>query len=235
MDAKALSLYALAVLQAYFLGAIPFGFLLVKVIKGIDVRAVGSGNIGATNVARVAGIPIGIVSFVLDVAKGFLAATWIPFAMWALAGGAYTITHWSDILRDAVAAPGFADLRIACALAAIIGHIWTVFLKFKGGKGVATSLGALLGLTPWATLVAFAVWIAATVAFRYISLASIAAAVALPVAFAFINRAHISEKWHLLVLAILVAAIVIIRHRTNIRRLLSGTEYRLSFRRRQKT
>jgi glycerol-3-phosphate acyltransferase PlsY len=222
-------LYALGVVQAYFIGAIPFGFLLVKSLKGIDIRAVGSGNIGATNVARAAGKKVGALAFLLDVAKGFVAATWIPFAVHAIATEHYSYPGAWGVAQAAVAGRGFTDLRIVCGLAAIAGHIWTVFLSFKGGKGVATSLGVLLGIAPWPTLAALAAWAIVTGLSGYVSLGSIMASLFLPVSVALFDWGHIGENAHLLVFTIIIGVLVTVRHRENIRRLMAGTESRVSF------
>jgi len=221
--------YALGAVQAYFLGAIPFGFVLVKFSRGVDIRTVGSGNIGATNVARAAGKKVGVLAFLLDVAKGFVAATWIPFAVHALATGHYSYAGAWGATQAAVAGGGFTDLRIVCGLAAIVGHIWTVFLSFRGGKGVATSLGVLLGLAPWPTFAALAAWAIIAGLSGYVSLGSIMASLLLPVSVALFDWGRIEENSHLLVFAILVGVLVTVRHRENIRRLMAGTESRVSF------
>lgn len=234
MDPRTLSLYALAVAQAYFLGAIPFGFVLVKVLKGVDVRTVGSGSIGATNVARAAGPKVGILAFMLDVGKGFVAVTWIPFAIYAIARGQFVYKGVFDLLWQTITGAGFTDLRLVCGLAAIVGHIWTAFLGFKGGKGVATSLGALLGIAPWPTLVALFIWAIVTLVSGYVSLGSVAASAMLPVALAALEWRHLAQEWRLLALTVIVAATVILRHRGNIRRLLNGTESRFAFKRRRR-
>jgi acyl phosphate:glycerol-3-phosphate acyltransferase len=220
--------YAAAVAVAYLLGAIPFGFVLVKVFKGVDVRKVGSGNIGATNVARAGGAILGIIAFVLDVAKGFAAATAIPLGAYLISGPSSSAAD--GFLSQLIAGKGFTDLRMLCGLAAIFGHVWTVFLGFKGGKGVATSLGVLAGLAPLPTGIALAVWIIVTGASSYVSLGSIVAAVALPVAYAAVHHARLAEDWRLFAFTLLVAALVVIRHRANMKRLAAGTESRLSFR-----
>lgn len=230
MGPAALFAYAVAAAAAYLVGAIPFGFILVKLIKGTDVRETGSGNIGATNVARAAGRTVGILAFVLDVAKGFLAVTVIPFAAYLFVNGGAS-EQGGPLLRQMVVSRDFTDLRMLCGLAAIFGHIWTVFLSFRGGKGVATSLGVLLGLAPLPTLAAFAVWLVVTGISGYVSLGSIIAAVALPVAFVAAERGRLSADWRLLAFTVLVAALVILRHRANIKRLLAGTENRIHLRR----
>lgn len=230
MGPAAFLAYAVAAVTAYLLGAVPFGFILVKLVKGTDVRETGSGNIGATNVARAAGRTVGILAFVLDVAKGFLAVTVIPFMVYLYVHGGAS-PQGGPLLRQMVVSREFTDLRMLCGLAAIFGHIWTVFLSFKGGKGVATSLGVLLGLAPLPTLAAFAVWLVVTGISGYVSLGSIIAAVVLPVAFVAVERGRLSDEWRLFAFTVLVAALVILRHRANIKRLLAGTENRIHLRR----
>ena len=190
---------ALAILAAYLLGAVPFGLLIAK-SRGVDIRQVGSKNIGATNVLRSVGKPWGILTFACDALKGYLPAAWFP----TLAGSA---AGW---------------LGMACALAAILGHNFPVYLRFKGGKGVATSAGALLGLAPAAMGIGVVVWAALLFAFRYVSLASIVAAAVVPAAGWWLYRATPLLPGFLTALGVLV----IVRHRANIQRLLAGTENR---------
>lgn len=191
---------ALAVLVSYLVGAVPFG-LLIGWSRGVDIRTVGSRNIGATNVLRSVGKPWGILTFALDALKGYLPAAWFP--VWLGAGGG-------------------EGVRIACAAAAILGHSFPVYLKFKGGKGVATSAGALLGLAPAAVGLGLAVWAGFFFTLRYVSLASIAAAVAIPAAGWWLYRNDPYLPAFLTVLGLLI----IVRHRANIQRLLNGTESR---------
>ena len=233
MEPRTLLLYGLALLQAYFLGAVPFGFLLVKLLKGVDIRTVGSGNIGATNVARVAGPRLGILAFLLDVAKGFVAATWVPFAIHALSSEAFVYSGLWPLLREVAVGKGFTDLRILCGLSAIVGHIWTVFLSFKGGKGVATALGVWLGLAPMPTLITVFLWAVITRVSGYVSLGSIISVIVLPLALALEQHNNLLDSWRLLAFAVIVCVIVIIRHKDNIRRLRDGTENRFGFRRRK--
>ncbi len=190
---------ALAILAAYLLGAVPFGLLIAK-SRGVDIRQVGSKNIGATNVLRSVGKPWGILTFACDALKGYLPSAWFP----TLAGSA---AGW---------------LGMACALAAILGHNFPVYLRFKGGKGVATSAGALLGLAPAAMGIGVVVWAALLFAFRYVSLASIVAAAVVPAAGWWLYRDTPLLPAFLSALGVLV----IVRHRANIQRLLAGTENR---------
>ena len=190
---------------AYLLGAIPFGFLIAKA-KGVDIRTVGSGNIGATNVFRSVSKPLGILTFALDMLKGFCGAKAIPL-----------------VLPDAG-----MGLAVFCGAMTVAGHNWTCFLGFKGGKGIATSAGMLLGLSPLGVAIALGAWVAAFVTTRYVSVASIIAAVALGVA---VWPLHMRAQgaWFPAVLTLL-ALVAIWKHRTNIARLRAGTESRFNFR-----
>lgn len=192
----------ITILLSYLLGSIPVGYLIAKALKGIDVRRFGSGNIGATNVARVVSKGAGIVTLILDILKGLAAVTLVPL----LAGG---------VRPDLV--------RILCALAVVAGHNWTVFLKFRGGKGVATTAGALIGLAPLVFISALCVWIIMFVISKYVSLASIVAGVSMPVFFVFYG-----EPMSFFVLGVIIALIGIFRHKENIKRLLAGKENKLA-------
>ncbi len=187
----------LAIAIAYLLGAIPFGYLLTRFTTGKDVREHGSGNIGATNVLRAAGRAAAIGTLVLDVAKG-AAAVWI----------AGLLTENS---------PGWmAD----AALAVMLGHAFPVFLGFKGGKAVATFLGAFLYLTPIPALAALIVFVITVAVTRYISAGSILAAATFPLGVWLIEHPTLNE----LIAAVIAAAIVVYRHRDNIRRMRNGKE-----------
>ncbi len=177
---------------SYLIGSIPTGFLWGKA-RGIDIRTVGSGNIGATNVMRALGKGPGMAVLVIDALKGF----WPVF----------------------FARPD-TTLQIVCCLAVIAGHNWTCWLKFKGGKGIATSAGALLAMLPAPLACALAVWLVVFAIGRYVSLASISAAVALPVATWFLQR---DLTWF----TGLLGAIAIYKHKSNIQRLIAGTENRV--------
>ncbi len=187
----------LATLAAYLLGGIPFGYLLVKWKSGADVRTIGSGNIGATNVHRVAGASVGILTLLLDAAKGYLAV-WIA---------AQTSAH-SPIWMS------------AAAVAVMLGHIYTPFLHFKGGKGVATFVGAFLFLTPAALAAIVLVFVVTVAATRFISLGSIAGAITFPLAVWLIQR----PTTPVLIASLASAALVLYRHWGNLQRLHSGAE-----------
>ncbi|MFZ4767255.1 MAG: glycerol-3-phosphate 1-O-acyltransferase PlsY [Roseimicrobium sp.] len=197
---------------AYFCGALPFGYWAGR-WKGIDIRQHGSGNIGATNVIRVLGKGVGIPVFVLDMLKGFaptLLASW-----WM---GAYTKADTNTATLVAV----------FCAAAAVLGHTFTFWLQFKGGKGVATSAGGVLGLSWEALLIGLAVWLITFYTTRYVALASILAAVVLPVAMAVIMTVQGTWNYVLLGFGIVLGVLVVVRHQANIKRLLAGTENRFA-------
>jgi acyl phosphate:glycerol-3-phosphate acyltransferase len=177
-------------------GAIPVGYVVGRLL-GVDVRRRGSGNIGATNVLRTAGWTPAIATLVGDVAKGY-AATWIG--------------------SQAGAGPSWAG---AAAVLAVVGNCWPVFLGFRGGKGVATAVGAFLRITPWALVPAVFVFVALVASFRFMSLASICAAIGLPLAILALGYPP-----PLAVAGLIVAVIVVFRHHQNIQRLLAGTESR---------
>lgn len=201
----------LSALVGYFLGSVPFGLLVAR-SRGIDIRKHGSGNIGATNVFRTMGRNWGLLVFALDALKGLaavLVAEW-GFGPLVAASGA---AHFSP-----------AQLGIAGALACIVGHNFPVWLRFKGGKGVATTAGVLVGLIPVAAVTATVAWLILFYATRYVSLASLAAAVAIPVTVGVMQR----EMNVLFGFSLLVAVLAIWRHRSNIQRLLAGTENRFA-------
>ena len=194
---------ALYILLAYLLGSIPFGLLAGK-LKGVDIRKHGSGNIGTTNVFRVCGKGLGIPVFILDVLKGLVPV---------LLAKSHTM----------------GAIPIFCAVAAILGHNFPIWLKFKGGKGIATSAGALGGLLPWALLVALITWILTFAISRYVSLASIFAAISLPITVALQAFGSGSTRgWPEIVFTLVIAGLAVWRHRGNIARLRAGTEHRFS-------
>ncbi len=197
----------LALVAAYFIGAIPFGFLLVRMMTGSDVRAAGSGNIGATNVLRTTGPLAGVLTLILDIAKGYLAV-WL----------ASKLTH-ADVLWTS-----------AAALAVMAGHAFPVFLKFHGGKAVASFIGAFAFLTPAALFAVLLVFVVIVWSTRFISLGSIVAAGTFPLAVWLIEH----PLWPVEVAALVAGFFVVWRHRANIERLRAGNEnlFRLSSRRR---
>ena len=187
----------LLLIFAYLLGSVPTGYILGS-LAGVDVRKAGSGNVGATNVARVVGKRHGILTLVADIAKGF-----IPIAVAFSLGLTPTATAFVGI-------------------AAFLGHLYPVFLRFQGGKGVATALGVFFGLAPWATLVLMAIFVLVVLATRVVSLSSMVAAAFAPIVFWFFFHSPILTGTSLF-----IAVMIILRHRGNIQRLLLGTEPRL--------
>ena len=184
-------------LLAYLVGALPVGYVVAR-LAGLDILKQGSGNIGATNVLRTLGKGPAAITLVLDMAKGYTAA-WIASALgpepwWGSAG----------------------------AVLAVVGNCWSVFLGFRGGKGMATTLGAFLRLAPLAVLPALLVWIVVALTSRYVSLASLGAALCLPIG-AFLLRYH----WSAAVAALAVGLLIVLRHRDNVARLVAGTERKL--------
>jgi glycerol-3-phosphate acyltransferase PlsY len=209
-----ITLYLIVAAIAYLLGSIPFGYLLVRIVRGEDIRQTGSGNIGATNVARSGAKSLGIATLVLDALKGALAV-WLAFR---LGKSKY------NICGDFIAFPCAPELRLmaVAALFAVLGHVFPIWLRFKGGKGVATALGVFCVLFPKAILLALAIFILIVAVTRFVSLGSILGAIAFPVAAYFLQQAD----WLSLLLASSVSLIVILKHHQNIARLLSGTESR---------
>jgi glycerol-3-phosphate acyltransferase PlsY len=200
---------------AYLAGSIPFGVIIAKV-HGVDLRQAGSGNVGATNVARVLGKPWGYLCFVLDAAKGFLPCFAIVMLTPPQPG------QPPETLQQA--------LWLLTGMGAILGHVFNPWLGFRGGKGVATALGVVLGIWPYFTcagLAAFALWIVVTLASRYVSLGSIVAAVAFLPLVVCMHFGQVAQLWPLEAFAAVMAILIIIRHRANIARLLNGTENKI--------
>jgi acyl phosphate:glycerol-3-phosphate acyltransferase len=203
------------VVLAYLVGSIPFSFLVVKLVAGKDVREHGSQNVGATNVARTAGKIPGIVALLLDIAKGYavvaLARTIVMRSEWPFDAG---VLPWES-----------REMWIALAgLIAVLAHMFPVWLRFHGGKGVATATGVFLGLDPVVVLGAILVFAIVLLASRYVSLASILSAASIPLLFRYLSRD--ASFWHI-VISIGIAIAVILKHHSNIARLVQGTERKL--------
>ncbi len=207
------TLYVIIAIVAYLLGSIPFGYLLVRIFRGEDIRLTGSGNIGATNVARSGAKGLGIATLALDAVKGCIAV----LLAWYLGRKIGYIGPLSDCF-------GYkrAELGAIAALFAVVGHMFPVWLKFKGGKGVATALGVFVFLFPKAIPVALGIFILVVALTRYVSLGSILATIAFPIAAWFFYR----PDWISLLLVVIVAVLIIGKHHANIGRLLAGTESR---------
>jgi glycerol-3-phosphate acyltransferase PlsY len=188
-----------AVGLAYLVGAIPVGYLVGRAFGVTDIRQHGSGNIGATNVLRTAGRLPAVLTLVGDIVKGAGAVA----------------------LGTALAA-GDRRVAAASAVAAIVGNCWSLFLRFRGGKGAATGLGAFFALVPWAMLPAALVWLVVTATFKYVSLASVMASICVP-----LGALALGYPWPSVLACVFGAAIVVSRHRDNIARLMAGTEHRV--------
>lgn len=186
-------------LASYLLGSIPTSYLVVRMVKGQDLRAMGSGNLGATNLYRVLGLKYALPVALFDTAKGA-----IPVLVFAPQAG------------------GTDLLALLLGITAVLGHMFSVFVGFRGGKGVATGAGVVLGLAPWALVAGLAVWLLTLLSTGYVSLASIAAAILLPFAVYWLHPERREMIW---LFAALSLAIVVL-HRANITRLLAGTEHR---------
>jgi glycerol-3-phosphate acyltransferase PlsY len=204
--------YILTALAAYLLGSIPFGFLVAKA-KGVDIRSVGSGNIGATNAMRVLGKPAGIFVLLMDALKGF-GAVWLC-QVWLC----YSIPPQLAGAQQA----GFETYAIIAGIFAVLGHNYTCWLKFRGGKGIATTAGVYLALAPWAVLVALVVFILAIWVTKYVSVGSIAAALALPATVWIMSPTNL----FLGIVTTALGALAIYKHKSNFQRLIAGTENRL--------
>jgi glycerol-3-phosphate acyltransferase PlsY len=190
---------------SYLVGSIPFALLIGK-FNGIDIRRHGSGNTGATNVRRVLGKQWGILCFVLDFAKGLIPVLLVK-----------NMANGGDLLP------------MLAAVGAIAGHVWPLYLRFKGGKGVATSLGALLALAPWAVVVAGIAWVVSFYLTRYVSVASLVAALMLPVSAGALNLMRpATVSTPILILLTLIGLLIIVRHKTNVIRLYKGEENRFA-------
>jgi glycerol-3-phosphate acyltransferase PlsY len=199
-----MTLWLLILTSAYLLGSIPFGYLLVRFFRKEDVRATGSGNIGATNVARAGGTTLGLLTLLLDALKGYLA---VLVAM-----------HFAPNTNH-----GPSTLAIAAAVAAVIGHVFPVWLRFKGGKGIATALGVFIGLVPLVALASVGVFALIVATTRLVSLGSILAAVSIP----FLALLLVPHRSNALLLGLsFISLLSIAKHHANIVRLLKGTESR---------
>lgn len=196
--------YVIAFAVGFFAGAIPFGYIIARV-RGIDIRKKGSGNIGFSNVFRIVGKGEGVLVLVFDVLKGLLPVLYLSRSF------------------------GFYYGLIA-GISAMLGHIFTPFLRFRGGKGVATGLGVFIGLAPISALFAFIVWLVIVFTSRYISLGSIIAACVLPI-FIYFSKYLIRDEYNLFLVlfTILLCLLIIVLHRSNIKRLIAGNERKFSF------
>ena len=197
--------YILGALLGYLLGSLPTGFLVAQA-RGVDIRRLGSGNIGATNAFRVLGRTAGTLVLVVDGLKGYAACTWMVDAL----------LRWQGLTPE-----GGEPVRIVAGVCAVLGHSFTCWLRFKGGKGVATSAGVFFALAPLATGIGLATWVIVFAISRYVSLASIVASIVLPAA-AWLTPNSLGLR----LVTSAMGVTVIWRHKSNIQRLLQGTEHR---------
>ncbi|MDD5020997.1 MAG: glycerol-3-phosphate 1-O-acyltransferase PlsY [Endomicrobiaceae bacterium] len=189
---------AIYLLMAYLCGAIPFAFIISKYFKSVDIRKCGSGNPGATNVFRSVSKPLGILTFVLDALKGFIPV------------------YFAGFINPSI------YFILAVALVTVIGHVYTVFLNFKGGKGVATGCGVFIAFAPMVTVICFLIFAITLFISKYVALSSMFAAIALPIILKIFNYQDV-----IVLFAVILAMIVIIRHLSNIKRILNGTENKI--------
>lgn len=217
----------IAAALSYLLGSIPFGYLLVRIFRGEDVRQTGSGNIGATNVSRKSPA-LGILTLILDALKGS-AAVAVGIILCPTVFERIPVPHipWRAILAVSLS-PDFGIWTTIAALSALLGHMFPVWLRFRGGKGVATALGSFLLIAPEATLIAAVIFLAVVIVFRYVSLGSLVAVVLFPVLVAVLRESGVTPLS--LGLISLAPLLIVAKHHQNIGRLLAGTENRLGLR-----
>lgn len=213
--------FILAAVGAYLLGSIPSGYLVARA-RGIDIRSVGSGNIGATNAMRVLGKPAGIFVLLLDALKGF-GACFLGVLFYNLYFNQFNGLHSTSEVIPFPSQEGAEHIAVIAGIFAVLGHNYTCWLKFKGGKGIATTAGVYLALAPWSLLIALGVFILALLVTRIVSVASISGAVALPVV-VWVMTPH---NYFLGIVTTALGALAIYKHKSNIQRLIAGTEIRL--------
>lgn len=195
-------IFILAVITAYLMGSIPTGFLMARIFKGVDIRVAGSKNVGATNVYRVAGKLPGLLTLIIDILKGVVAVTIMSGAYYAL-------------LQDL----DYIFFRTLMGLSAIFGHVWSVFLRFRGGKGVATTIGVAGILAPLPLALSLMVWLAVFIPTNYVSLGSLVFGIALPILSLAFN-----EPFYVVMFGVIICVLNTYKHRENITRLLKGLE-----------
>ena len=200
--------YIVGIIISYLIGGIPFGYL-IAVIKGIDIRTEGSGNIGATNVGRVLGKKYGLIIFILDMLKGFAVVLLVPAAV----SSAVNISTTTGNL-----------LAVLCGFCAVLGHAFPVYLKFKGGKAVATSFGVFIWLVPISIAIAFGVWLLTVIVTRYVSLGSMIGSLSLVGVIVIVVDSPFGDNICLTAMSVAVAILIIVRHTSNIQRIIAGTE-----------
>lgn len=208
------------ILLSYLVGSIPTSIIVSKLIKGIDIRQYGSGNAGGTNVMRVLGFKAGITVIIIDILKGLVATVLVSKLMYS----PFPFQNYTPF-------EDFTLVKILCGTAAVIGHIWTIWGGFKGGKGIATAAGMLIGLAPWDILIVVGVFIVVLVVSKYVSLGSISAAVAFPLTLFFranVLKNEVEGYSTLIYFSLAIATLLIYTHRHNIKRILEGREHKIT-------
>lgn len=212
---------AIVVLLSYIVGSIPTSIILSKWMHGFDIRTKGSGNAGGTNVFRVLGWKSGLFVTLFDIGKAVIATTVIARLFWDPTLPFYNKTPFDD----------FTIIQMICGGAAIVGHIWTMFAGFKGGKGIATGAGMLIGIAPTEFAISVGIFLIVFMAWKYVSLSSISGAVAFPLSI-FVRHNILGDEIHsyrtLIAFSFSVAVLLVYSHRHNIKRLLEGTEKKIS-------
>lgn len=201
---------------AYLIGSIPFGYVLVKTVKGIDIREHGSRNVGATNVWRVAGKHFGIAAFVLDMLKGFLPVFFVYRTFSDI-----TLANSDNITL------GANSLSMICGVTAILGHIFPIFLRFKGGKAAATSCGVFMFFAPLALAITIMVWALTVFISKFVSLGTMLASISFAILVILIDKDPFGASISLTIFSIIMCITIIILHRSNIKRIINGTENRI--------
>ncbi len=207
----------LIVILSYLAGSIPTSIIVGKLVKGIDIRNYGSGNPGGTNVIRVIGLGWGIFVILFDAFKGYFAVSFI--ANWFYRG-------------DLIEILNFTTVQILAGCSAVVGHMWTIFAGFRGGKGVSTSAGMLLGIAPFDLIIVFLIFLSIVSLTRYVSLGSIISAIFFPLVIVFTDKILGFEHrdfYTVLIFGSIIAILIVYRHRSNIKRLINGTENKISF------
>lgn len=195
-----------AVLLSYLIGSIPTSFILARILKGIDIRQVGSGNVGATNVFRTIGKLPGLIALIIDILKGVLVVTFIANFFYNLC-----LTNLD-----------YEPYRILLGFAVICGHIWSAFLKFRGGKGIATTIGVIFVVAPAISLPSLIIWLIVFLFTNYVSLASIALGLSFPIFASLLN-----QSFYMVIFTVIICILNIYKHKENIRRFLKGTENKI--------
>jgi glycerol-3-phosphate acyltransferase PlsY len=212
---------AIIAVLSYLIGSIPTSIIVARMSRGIDIRQHGSGNAGGTNVIRVLGWKLGVFVILIDMAKGLVSTMLIARLMYG-----------SIPFENKTPFDDFTVVQIIAGCAAIFGHVWTLFAGFRGGKGIATAAGMLIGIAPVEVAVSFGVFAIVLLASHYVSLGSLSAAVAFPLTMFFRQNVFLVEieGYHTLIFfSIAISLLIIYTHRSNIRRLIRGTENRLRF------